>query len=161
MPKGGTRVGSGAPPGNTNALKTGRYSPRFVRAACVISLAPSLHEVLHALRRNHRALGGDPSARRRDHDALMAGVRDLAYELTCRDLVLLQALQHVVDGLAPGRRISSRAPTPTRPERDPVTAALLLAYDFARTMPPLAESLDLLVVERLDILARAPAPARA
>ncbi len=161
MPSGGTRIGSGAPAGNTNALKTGRYSPRYVRGACVIALAPSFHEVMHALRRSHRALGGDPAARRRDYDALMAGAIDLAYGITCRDAVLIGALLDVVNQYAPGRRIDARPPTPTRPERDPVTAALLVANELAKRMSPSPNPWPAASSSASTLLARAPVPARA
>ncbi len=51
MPRGGKRPGAGAPRGNLNALKTGRSSIRFYRAALVIALHPDLRALLRALKK--------------------------------------------------------------------------------------------------------------
>ena len=161
MPSGGTRIGSGAPAGNTNALKTGRYSPRYARAACVIALAPSFHEVMHALRRSHRALGGDPAARRRDYEALMAGAHRPRLPAHLRDAVLFQAL------LARPQRLCARPPH-RRPSAHPNSPRARSCHG----RPPRRQrarqenaasrrSLDHLILERLDSPPRPRARARA
>ncbi len=49
--KGGRRPGAGAPRGNMNALRTGRYSERFLRGALMIALLPEVRLIFAALRR--------------------------------------------------------------------------------------------------------------
>jgi hypothetical protein len=116
MTRGGSRIGSGAPLGNTNALKSVRYSPRYIRGAAILSLAPSLREVLLALRRNNRALGGDRAARGRQYRALAVSARELAYHLARTDTVLLEAILGLVERLAPGlpRQLRSTHARPSR-----------------------------------------------
>jgi hypothetical protein len=46
MPRGGKRPGAGAPKGNLNALKHGRYSRQFAEIAAVFAASPSLREAL-------------------------------------------------------------------------------------------------------------------
>ena len=40
MPRGGRRPGAGAPKGNMNALKSGRYSPHFNAVRAALSQRP-------------------------------------------------------------------------------------------------------------------------
>ena len=51
MPRGGPRPGAGAPGGNLNAIKDGRYSRVHHRAALIIAAVPELRQYLHALLR--------------------------------------------------------------------------------------------------------------
>ncbi|MBI4312354.1 MAG: hypothetical protein HY681_11315 [Chloroflexi bacterium] len=43
MPRGGKRPGAGAPRGNTNAIKTGRYSKRFMAVAKGLASVPEVN----------------------------------------------------------------------------------------------------------------------
>src|SRR5262249_16071832 len=54
MPRGGPRPGAGAPKGNQNALKTGRYSQNHRRAVMIIAAVPELRQYLVALLRAYR-----------------------------------------------------------------------------------------------------------
>ena len=51
MPRGGRRPGAGAPKGNMNALKSGRYSPRFNAVRTALSQHPAVQAYLAALHR--------------------------------------------------------------------------------------------------------------
>ncbi len=51
MPRGGRRPGADAPKGNMNALKSGRYSPRFNAVRTALSQHPEIQAYLAALRR--------------------------------------------------------------------------------------------------------------
>lgn len=51
MPRGGRRPGAGARPGNWNALKTGRYSPRFQQALAALRADPQFRQAFRLLQR--------------------------------------------------------------------------------------------------------------
>ena len=51
MPRGGRGPGAGAPKGNMNALKSGRYSPHFDAVRAALSQHPEVQSYLAALRR--------------------------------------------------------------------------------------------------------------
>jgi len=46
MPRGGKRPGAGAPKGNTNALRYGRYSRQYPDAAMLVAIIPELRHEL-------------------------------------------------------------------------------------------------------------------
>ena len=46
MPRGGRRPGAGAPKGNHNALKTGKYSKRFKEAMSNLINTPEFRAIL-------------------------------------------------------------------------------------------------------------------
>ncbi|HEY7270200.1 MAG TPA: hypothetical protein VH951_10265 [Dehalococcoidia bacterium] len=152
MTSGGPRTGSGAPYGNTNAMKSGRYSPRFIRGAAVLSLAPSLREVFHALRRNNRALGGDTAARWHHYLALVAAAQRLGDQLFRADPLFVEFLGDLIGRIAPGSRVSRRPATPAHPERDPIITGLLVIINALPRNPDLARPIDGFVVERLALL---------
>ena len=55
MPHGGRRPGAGAPRGNLNALKTGRYSRRLRTIAKALGMVPEVSAILLEFeRRQHR-----------------------------------------------------------------------------------------------------------
>ncbi len=54
MPRGGRRPGAGAPKGNLNALKTGRYSRQFQTAIDALAGSDELRPVLTAIMRHKR-----------------------------------------------------------------------------------------------------------
>jgi hypothetical protein len=49
--RGGRRPGAGAPKGNLNAFRNGKYSERFLKGALMIALLPEVQVVLAALKR--------------------------------------------------------------------------------------------------------------
>lgn len=49
--RGGRRPGAGAPKGNVNGIKTGRYSHRFFAAALMIAAVPELRVFFEAIQR--------------------------------------------------------------------------------------------------------------
>ncbi len=51
MPRGGRRPGAGAPKGNMNGLRSGRYSKQLKRLIIVLMAVPELRQVLLHLRR--------------------------------------------------------------------------------------------------------------
>jgi hypothetical protein len=51
--RGGRRPGAGAPRGNLNALKHGRYSAQFAALGTLIALNPRLRETILALAQRH------------------------------------------------------------------------------------------------------------
>ena len=51
MPRGGKRPGAGAPKGNHNALKTGKYSKRFRDAISTLMNTPEFRAILIAYRK--------------------------------------------------------------------------------------------------------------
>ena len=51
MPRGGKRPGAGAPKGNLNALKSGRYSQRLNHLFFALAQVPELRYFLHEVRR--------------------------------------------------------------------------------------------------------------
>ena len=51
MPRGGHRPGAGAPKGNTNAVKHGRYSQRLTNAAFIAALLPDVEHAFNYIRR--------------------------------------------------------------------------------------------------------------
>jgi hypothetical protein len=51
MPRGGKRAGAGAPRGNMNALRTGRYSPRMQALAAALLTDPAFAPIGKALTR--------------------------------------------------------------------------------------------------------------
>lgn len=55
MPRGGRRKGAGAPRGNLNALKHGRYSRQFAEIGALLAMDPTVREsLLHARRRTEQ-----------------------------------------------------------------------------------------------------------
>ena len=101
---GGRRPGSGGKPGNTNALKTGRYSPRYSDAHLIIAVLPPLRARLYGPGRKRTyqqlldaavwLLGGWPNlheeveeliyAHLADPDCTLPGRRSLLYQLDQR-----------------------------------------------------------------------------
>ncbi len=51
MPRGGRRPGAGAPKGNMNALKSGRYSQRLKDVLAAMSQVPEIRDYFNAVRR--------------------------------------------------------------------------------------------------------------
>lgn len=62
--RGGKRPGAGAPKGNTNALKTGHYSPR---AQALARALRRLHPILARLTSTKPPQGADPPPARDTH----------------------------------------------------------------------------------------------
>ena len=54
MPRGGRRPGAGAPKGNLNAVKTGRYSKRLRTVARALSSIPELSDFFLEFQRRQR-----------------------------------------------------------------------------------------------------------
>ena len=55
MPRGGRRKGAGAPRGNLNALKHGRYSKQFAEIGALLAMDPTVREsLLQACRRTEQ-----------------------------------------------------------------------------------------------------------
>jgi hypothetical protein len=51
--RGGKRPGAGAPKGNMNALKHGRYSKQFAEAGSLVAASPKIRDALIALGERH------------------------------------------------------------------------------------------------------------
>jgi hypothetical protein len=153
MPHGGSRRGSGAPIGNFNALKKGRYSPRLIRGMAVLSLAPAVTEVLHALARNRRCFHRDPEAGARAHLSLVRAAQALAGRIVCADAVFVDALLEVVADHPAVLGWRPRRPTAARPWYDPTIALLLAAVDVASRDRAIASRLDRLTTQRLALAA--------
>ncbi len=85
MPRGGRRTGAGAPKGNWNGLKTGRYSPRFRQAVLALRHDAQFIEVYRLLMRADRA--AHTSASRRDLRAQFGRIERLLGQLLRRRLV--------------------------------------------------------------------------
>src|SRR4051794_36583306 len=54
--RGGRRPGAGAPKGNVNGIKTGRYSHRFFAAALMIAAVPELRVFFEAIQQENDRL---------------------------------------------------------------------------------------------------------
>ena len=100
MPRGGRRPGAGAPKGNMNALKSGRYSPRFNAVRTALSQHPAVQAYLAALRRQQ--LRTKRMAAGETHTALL----ELMQRAPTRSNPLLAYLRKTPPG-------------PTGPARDP------------------------------------------
>jgi len=85
MPRGGRRLGAGAPKGNWNGLKTGRHSPRFRQALLALRHDPPFMEVYRLLMRAERA-ASSPTSRRELHSQL-GRIERLLGQLLRRTLV--------------------------------------------------------------------------
>ena len=127
MPAGGRRPGAGAPKGNMNALKSGRYSPRFNAVRAALSQVPEVQAYLDALRRQQLR------TKRMTEGALHAALLEVLQGAPSRNNPLLAHLRKTPPG-PPG---PARDPDRSQSKEDhPTASARALPRETIAVSPP-------------------------
>ncbi len=110
MPRGGKRPGAGAKPGNLNALKDGRHSPRFRQLLLALLALPEFRTLL--LMAHRRQVAQDHSIRR----TLIALVPSLADFIPPSAAVTAASLRNSIN-----HYLASPPAKPENPHNSPKT----------------------------------------